>query len=60
MTGSDSLCGCVGEDRPGFLDFVGRKKWDAWNAKKGMSKEDAMKAYIAEVERQITTYGTKA
>eukprot|EP00349_Pseudokeronopsis_sp_Brazil_P004798 CAMPEP_0202969834 /NCGR_PEP_ID=MMETSP1396-20130829/15714_1 /ASSEMBLY_ACC=CAM_ASM_000872 /TAXON_ID= /ORGANISM="Pseudokeronopsis sp., Strain Brazil" /LENGTH=34 /DNA_ID= /DNA_START= /DNA_END= /DNA_ORIENTATION= len=24
----------------------GKAKWDAWDAKKGMSKEDAQKAYI--------------
>jgi len=45
------------DDRPGFLDFTGKRKWDAWNSKKGMSKEDAMKAYIAEVSRQVETYG---
>jgi acyl-CoA-binding protein len=24
-----------GLNRPGFLDFTGKRKWDAWNAKKG-------------------------
>ena len=38
--------GEVNIDRPGMLDFKGKAKWDAWNGKKGMSKEDAMKAYI--------------
>ncbi|CAH3186747.1 unnamed protein product, partial [Porites evermanni] len=38
-------------DRPsGMLDFAGKAKWDAWNGKKGMSKEDAEAAYIAKVE----------
>ena len=23
-------------DRPGFLDFAGKAKWDAWNALKGL------------------------
>lgn len=31
--------------RPGLLDFTGRAKWDAWNSKKGMSKQDAMLNY---------------
>mmetsp|Transcript_71222 Transcript_71222/g.112863 ORF Transcript_71222/g.112863 Transcript_71222/m.112863 type:complete len:86 (+) Transcript_71222:88-345(+) len=36
--------------RPGMMDFAGKAKWDAWNGKKGMSKEDAEAAYIAKVE----------
>lgn len=35
--------------RPGITDVVGRFKFDAWAAKKGLSKEDAMRAYIAEI-----------
>lgn len=27
-----------------------KAKWDAWNGKKGMSKEDAMLAYINKVD----------
>ncbi|XP_009991040.1 PREDICTED: acyl-CoA-binding protein [Tauraco erythrolophus] len=44
-------------DRPGMLDFKGKAKWDAWNALKGTSKEDAMKAYIAKVEELKGKYG---
>jgi diazepam-binding inhibitor (GABA receptor modulating acyl-CoA-binding protein) len=33
-------------DRPGMTDFVGRAKWDAWDAIRGTSKEDAMRQYI--------------
>lgn len=36
--------------RPGLLDLKGKAKWDAWDAKKGMNKEDAQKAYIAKVK----------
>mmetsp|Transcript_8534 Transcript_8534/g.15450 ORF Transcript_8534/g.15450 Transcript_8534/m.15450 type:complete len:92 (-) Transcript_8534:1925-2200(-) len=37
--------------KPNWLfDMKGAKKWDAWNACKGMSKEDAMKAYIEKVD----------
>jgi diazepam-binding inhibitor (GABA receptor modulating acyl-CoA-binding protein) len=33
-------------DRPAMTDFVGRAKWDAWDAIRGTSKEDAMRQYI--------------
>ncbi len=33
--------------RPGFMDMVGRAKWDAWKAIEGKSTEDAMQAYVA-------------
>ncbi len=32
--------------RPGFTDMVGRAKFDAWDALKGTSKEDAMQQYV--------------
>ena len=28
-----------------MLDFKGKAKWDAWDARKGTSKEDAMKQF---------------
>ena len=36
--------------RPGVADMVGRAKWDAWDAIKGTSKEDAMQQYIDLIE----------
>jgi len=33
--------------RPGFTDMIGRAKFDAWAKVKGMSKDDAMKEYVA-------------
>ncbi|XP_064647856.1 acyl-CoA-binding protein-like [Lineus longissimus] len=45
--------------RPGMLDFTGKAKWDKWDSKKGTSKEDAEKAYIAKVEELKTKYGMK-
>mmetsp|Transcript_13959 Transcript_13959/g.29176 ORF Transcript_13959/g.29176 Transcript_13959/m.29176 type:complete len:98 (-) Transcript_13959:78-371(-) len=48
--------GDVNTARPGMLNFTGKAKWDAWNANKGMSAEDAKKAYIAEVKRQQTEH----
>ena len=32
--------------RPSFTDMVARAKWDAWNAHKGKSADQAMQAYI--------------
>jgi len=35
--------------RPGFTDFVGRAKYDAWAALKGTSAEQAKADYVAKV-----------
>ena len=37
--------------RPGMLDFRGRAKFDAWASKKGLSRDAAMTAYVAVVDR---------
>jgi len=39
--------GEVTGSRPGMLDLKGRAKFDAWASKKGTSKDDAMKRYVA-------------
>jgi acyl-CoA-binding protein len=39
--------------RPGGFDLKGRAKYDAWAARKGMSRESAMEAYVAEVDRLL-------
>jgi diazepam-binding inhibitor (GABA receptor modulator, acyl-CoA-binding protein) len=39
--------GDVQGDKPGMLDFVGRAKHKAWSELEGMTREDAMRAYIA-------------
>jgi acyl-CoA-binding protein len=44
-------------DRPGMLDFKGRAKYDAWSARQGTSKEEAMRAYTTVVERLAAKYG---
>lgn len=41
-----SSAGDVDGNRPGFTDMVGRAKYDAWDALKGTSKDDAMQQYI--------------
>ena len=39
--------------RPGMFDLKGKAKWDAWDGKKGMSKEDAMQAYADHVDKVL-------
>ena len=41
--------GDVQGDRPGFMDFVGGAKYDAWEKLKGMSADEAMQKYIDKV-----------
>ncbi len=38
--------GDVQGSRPGFTDFVGRAKFDAWAGIKGTSTDDAMQQYV--------------
>lgn len=38
--------GDVTGSRPGMFDMVGAAKFDAWTTRKGMSKEEAMQAYV--------------
>lgn len=42
--------GDVQGSRPGMLNFVERAKYDAWAKLKGMSKDQAMQAYIQKIE----------
>lgn len=37
-------------ERPGMTDVVGRAKWDAWTALKGIGRDDAMQRYIDLIE----------
>ena len=37
-------------DKPGMFDFVAAAKYNAWNLKKGMSKEEAQQKYIDYVD----------
>lgn len=46
-----ATAGDVSGSRPGFTDFVGRAKYDAWAKLKGTNKDAAMQQYIALVER---------
>lgn len=42
--------GDITGERPGFTDMVARAKYDAWDALKGTSKEEAMQRYIDLIE----------
>lgn len=39
------------EPKPGMFDLKGKYKWEAWNKRKGTSKEDAQKEYVELVEK---------
>ncbi|XP_009505849.2 acyl-CoA-binding domain-containing protein 7 [Phalacrocorax carbo] len=49
--------GDINIECPGMLDLKGKAKWEAWNLKKGLSKEDAMNAYISKAKAMVEKYG---
>ena len=49
--------GDVAGPRPGMLDIKGRTKYDAWTRRKGTSKDDAMKGYVALVKKLEAAQG---
>ncbi len=46
--------GDVHGDAPGMFDLVNKKKHEAWGKIKGMTSDEAMNGYIAEVERLLS------
>ena len=48
-----STTGDINVEKPGFFDFVGKMKWNAWNDLNGISKKDAMQMYIKKVEELL-------
>ncbi|XP_023256541.1 acyl-CoA-binding domain-containing protein 7 [Seriola lalandi dorsalis] len=52
-----ALVGDINIGRQGMMDLKGRAKWDAWDSRKGMSKDDAMSAYITLAKEIISKYG---
>lgn len=42
--------GDINIDKPAMFDFVAAAKYNAWSAKKGISREEAQKKYIDYVE----------
>jgi diazepam-binding inhibitor (GABA receptor modulating acyl-CoA-binding protein) len=51
--------GDVDTARPGMLDLKGKAKWDAWNAVKGMGREEAKQKYIALATQLKEKHGVK-
>jgi acyl-CoA-binding protein len=49
--------GDVTGSRPGMLDLKGRAKYDAWEKRRGASKDDAMKKYVALVGKLVADLG---
>jgi acyl-CoA-binding protein len=45
--------GDVKGDKPGFFDFVGTAKYEAWAKLKGTAQEDAQKKYVDLVKKLI-------
>jgi len=43
--------GDVQGDKPGFVDMVGRAKYEAWEGQQGKSQDEAMNEYIALIDR---------
>jgi diazepam-binding inhibitor (GABA receptor modulator, acyl-CoA-binding protein) len=43
--------GDVSGEKPGMFDFVGVAKYEAWETRRGVTKDDAMQAYIELVDR---------
>ncbi|MGQ0800854.1 MAG: acyl-CoA-binding protein [Pseudomarimonas sp.] len=43
--------GDVNGPKPGFFDFVGTAKYEAWAKLKGSTQDDAMKKYVALVKK---------
>ena len=49
--------GDVEGSRPGMLDLTGRAKYDAWAKRKGIKKNEAMKKYVALVDKLVKKLG---
>nr|WP_298126493.1 acyl-CoA-binding protein [uncultured Pseudoxanthomonas sp.] len=45
--------GDVKGDKPGFFDFVGTAKYEAWAKLKGTGQEDAQKKYVDLVKKLL-------
>ena len=45
--------GDVSGPKPGFMDFVGSAKYEAWEKLQGMDGEQAMKKYVDLVKRLL-------
>ena len=48
--------GDVNTDRPGMFDLKGKAKWDNWNSRKGLTKEEAEQKYIELAKSLLAKY----
>ncbi len=46
-----ATAGDVSGEKPGMFDFKGAAKYDAWERRRGMTREEAAQAYVALVDR---------
>mmetsp|Transcript_10858 Transcript_10858/g.18574 ORF Transcript_10858/g.18574 Transcript_10858/m.18574 type:complete len:93 (-) Transcript_10858:6-284(-) len=46
---------CNTEKPGGWFNEKEKRKWDAWNSRKGVAKEEAMKLYIQKVDELAKT-----
>ncbi len=51
--------GDVQGKRPGLLDMKGRAKFDAWQQRKGESREACQREYVDLVRKLEAKYGTR-
>lgn len=49
--------GDVAGKKPGLFDVIGRYKYQAWESVKDMSRDTAMREYVAEVQKVEKQYG---
>ncbi|XP_066481055.1 acyl-CoA-binding domain-containing protein 6 isoform X2 [Tiliqua scincoides] len=49
-------CGSCNTSKPGFFDFEGKQKWEAWKALGDKNPEQAMQEYIATVKKLDPTW----
>lgn len=40
-------------EKPGMFAMTEKAKWEAWNSKKGMSKDEAKNQYVAVVKANV-------
>lgn len=51
--------GNVNIPKPEGSDVIKVAKWEAWNGKKGISQDDAKKAYVNLAEKMMKKHGAK-
>ena len=52
------LVGDCNIDQPGMTELKAKAKWDAWNAKKGVSQDEAKSQYVELANKMIEKHGT--